>query len=185
MKTPNVKTVDRFCLMVLIVVVVLCGYWLINQGIRQERLFREEKDSLTRQIQDTRLAEMNIQQLRVSTTAAADELSNLKKRIPEDAEIGTFLKQLNGLMKKRGVTLVSVQPQPIIKEPLYQKIPIRLSCTGPFVNLYYLLQDLDTMDRLVMTERLAIGKTEQPGHCQLDLTAVVFVRELQVSNVSR
>jgi Tfp pilus assembly protein PilO len=155
----------------------------VGHGLKQERLFRQEKDLLAKQLNDTKLAEMNIQRLKASTKAITNQLSNLNRQIPEDAEIGTFLRQLDGLVKKRGVVLVSMQPQPAVKEKLYQKIPIRLSCKGPFVSLYYLLQDLDATDRLIIVEKMAIGKLEQQGRCLLDVTVLVFVRESQLSKV--
>ena len=179
----SVKVIDRSGLAVVIITILLCGYWLVGHGLKEERLFRQAKDLLSKQLNDTKVAEMNIQQLRASTKAITIELSNLNRQIPEDAEIGTFLRQLDGLVKKRGVVLVSMQPQPTIKEKLYQKIPIRLSCKGPFVSLYYLLQDLDATDRLIIVEKMTIGKLEQQGSCLLDVTALVFVREPQPSKV--
>ena len=131
MATLSVKVIDRSCLAAVVLIFLFCGYWLVGHGLKQERLFRQENDLLAKQLNDTKLAEMNIQQLRTSTKAITNELNNLNRQVPEDAEIGIFLRQLDGLVKKRGVVLVSMQPQPPIKEKLYQKIPIRLSSREP------------------------------------------------------
>jgi Tfp pilus assembly protein PilO len=177
MATPSVKTIDRLCLAAVMVTFLLSGYWLVSRGLKEETHFRTEKEQLTRQMDDKRRTEQHIERMRVSIRSTADEVTNLNRQIPDDADIGTFLKQLSGLMNKRGIALISVQPQPIIKEKLCLKIPVRVSCRGSFVNLYNLLRDLDTMSRLVVVERMALGKPEESGNCQLDLTALVFARE--------
>lgn len=183
MAALNLKVVDRLCLVAAIIMFLLCGYWLLNRTLKQDGLVRQEKALLTKQMNDMRLAERNTEQLKASIKAAADELMNLNKQIPEDVQIGTFLKHLDGLIRKRNIELITVQPQPVIKEKLYQKIPIRLSCKGSFVKLYQLIQDLDSMERLITMERMAIGKPEQSGDCQLDLTVLVFAREPKPSGV--
>jgi type IV pilus assembly protein PilO len=181
MATPSVKIVDRLSLAVVIVVLLLSGYWLFSRGLKEEGLFRSEKEQLTRQMDDKRRAEESIEKMRASIRTTADEVANINRQIPEEGDIGTFLKQLDGLVNKRGVALMSIQPQPAIKEKLCLKIPVRVSCRGSFVSLYNLLRDLDTMSRLVVVERMALGKPEESGYCQLDVTALVFAREPQSS----
>jgi Tfp pilus assembly protein PilO len=179
--TVTGKAIDRFCLAAAILALIVCGYWLFTKSIGQERLYHQEKDSLTKQVNDVGVAEKNIERLKASTRSTAEELRVLGRQIPEDAQIGLFLKQLDGLMKKREVDLISVQPQPILKEKLYQRIPIKVSCKGLFVNIYHLLQDFDTLDRFIVVDRMTLGKAERAGYCQLDLTALIFMRESQSS----
>lgn len=181
MGLPSVKIVDRVCLALVIVAFLLSGYWQFNRALKEENLFRTEKEQLTRQMADKRLAEENIEKMKASVRSTADEIANINRQIPEDADIGAFLKQLAGLMNKRGVVLILVQPQQTIKEKLCLKVPVRVSCRGSFANLYGLLRDLDTMSRLVVVERMNLGKPGESGYCQLDLTALVFARESQPS----
>jgi Tfp pilus assembly protein PilO len=181
--TITVKAIDRFCLAAAIMALIVCGYWLFVQSLRQERLYHQEKNRLTKEVNDIAVAEKNIERLRASTRSTADELRTLSRQIPEDAQIGLFLKELDGLMQKREIDLISVQPQLTFKEKLYQRIPIKVSCRGLFVNIYHLLQDLDTLDRFVVVDRMTIGKAERAGYCRLDLTVLIFMRESQSSAI--
>jgi Tfp pilus assembly protein PilO len=174
--TITVKTIDRFCLGAAIMALIVCGYWFFLQSLRQERFYHQEKNRLTKEVHDVELAEKNIERLKASTRSTAEELNVLNRQIPEDAQIGLFLKELDGLMQKREIDLISVQPQLILKEKLYQKVPIKVSCKGLFVNIYNLLQDLGTLDRFIIVDRMTIGKAERAGYCQLDLTALIFMR---------
>ncbi len=173
----ELKTLDRLCLAVVVVTVVLLGVWLLRHGVAQERLLKQEKQRVARSMEDMRLAERNIERLKVSAKATADEMARISTQIPDSAEIGDFLREVDRAMKKRGLVLVSVQPQPLIKEKLYQKIPVGLSCKGPFVSLYGLLQDLEKMDRFTMVQKMVMGKAAESGQCQLDLNLLLFVRE--------
>jgi Tfp pilus assembly protein PilO len=179
MMLPSVKTVDRLCLALVIVGFLLSGYWQFSRILKEENVFRREKEQLTKQTADKRLAEENIEKMMSYIKSAGDEVANINRQIPEETDIGTFLKQLAGLMNKRGIALISVQPQQTIKDKLCLKIPVRVSCRGPFANLYSLMRDLDTMGRLVVVERMSLVKPGESGYCQLELTALVFAREPQ------
>jgi Tfp pilus assembly protein PilO len=177
----TLKTVDRLCLIAVVLTTLFLGYHVARSGLEKERLFRQEQDRLARAMEEVRHADTRIRELEVSLRQTADELERIDRRIPENAELGEFIKQLDQAVRRRGVLLISVQPQPPIKEKLYQKIPIQLSCRGAFMNLYQLLQDLETADRLTTTQRLIMGKADQQGYCRLDLTALIFMRGAQVA----
>ena len=179
MALPNLKIIDRSCLALVIVAFLLSAFWQFNRGLKEEKLFLGEKDKLTRQAADKRLTEEDIEKMRSSVKSSADEVAKLNTQIPEDADIGTFLKQLAGFMNTRQVGLISVQPQQAVKEKLCLKIPVRVICRGPFVNLYGLLCDLDTMGRLVVVERMSLGKPGETGYCQLEMNLLVFARGSQ------
>lgn len=175
----TLKTVDRLCLIAVVLTTLFLGYLVVRGGIEKERLFRQEKGRLVRTMEEMSLADTRIRELEASLKQTADELKRIDRQIPENAELGEFLKELDQAVKRRGVLLVSVQPQSPIKEKLYQKIPIQLSCKGSFLSLYQLLQDIETADRLTTTERLVMGKADQQGYCRLDLTALLFMRGAQ------
>jgi type IV pilus assembly protein PilO len=172
----SLKIIDRLCLGAVVLLFFLAGYGALKQGFSQRALVTIEKQRIARNMEDTRTAERNIQQLKASGRTVADELRVIYQRIPENPELGEFLKQVDGAMKRRGLVLVSLRPQPVVKEKLYQRIPIHLSCKGPFVNLSGLLEDLEKLERFSVTERLMVGK-EEGGACLLDVTIVLFTRE--------
>lgn len=173
----NLKTIDRICIAVVVLTTVLLGVWLLRHGVAQERLLRQGKQRVARSMEDMRLAERNIERLKASARTTADEMARIVAQIPENAEIGNFLVEVDRAVKKRGLVLVSVQPQPLIKEKLYQKIPVGLSCKGSFVSLYGFLQDLEKMDRFTMVKKMVMGKAAESGQCELDLNLLLFVRE--------
>ncbi len=64
----------------------------------------------------------------------------------------------------------------MVEEKIYTKIPVRLIFKGSFVNIYNLLYDLETMNRMLVTENMTISRPNLNDSCQVDLTASVFQR---------
>jgi Tfp pilus assembly protein PilO len=174
--TLNLKTVDRLCLAVVVLAALFLGVWFLKQGVAQERLLKQEKQRVTKSMEDLQRTDRNIEQLKGSMRATAGAMTTLSRQIPDSAQIGEFLKGLDGIVKKRGVMLISVQPQPQVKEKIYQKIPVRVTCKGPFSGLYQMLQDIEEMDRFILMDKMIMGKGES-GECQLDLNLLLFTRE--------
>ena len=172
----SIKTLDRICLVIVVLVPLICGYWVVSQGVKQRRQIRQEKALLSGSLKDLALAETNLQRLDAAIAAARKEIRVLNDSIPDSAKIGEFLKQLDAMVKKREIVLESFQPQPVVRDKLYAKIPLRLMYRGSFVNLYHLLYDLETMSRMVEAEKIVISKSKTSEECRLDLTASVFTR---------
>ena len=172
----SIKTLDRICLVIVVLIPLICGYWVVSQGVKQRRQIRQEKARLSGSLKDLALAETNLQRLDAAIAEARTEIKVLNDSIPDSAKIGEFLKQLDAMVKKREIVLESFQPQPVVKDKLYAKIPLRLTYRGSFVNIYNLLHDLETMNRMVEAEKIVITKSKPTKECRFDLTASVFTR---------
>lgn len=174
--TLSIKTGNRICLVVVIIVSLVCGYWVMNRVVQQQREIRQENDLFSKRLKDLNVAESNLDGLKAGLDAARAELETLNKRIPESANIGEVLKQVDFLMRDRKIGLISMEPLSTVKEKLYTKIPIRLMFKGAFVNIYHLLHDLETMNRMLVMEKMTITRADLTQKCRVELTAHVFER---------
>ena len=170
----HIKTVDRICLVAVIAVFLLSGYWVVSRNVRQLRQVRQESEFLSRSVKNLGVAHMNLQRLNVAIANTKKQVKLLRDRIPGSAEIGQFLKQLDMLMKKRRIVLESLQPLPSMKEKLFTRIPVHLISRGSFVNIYQFLHDLETMNRLVHVKNINITRTDNNSACRFEVTASVF-----------
>ena len=105
-----------------------------------------------------------------------NELMILNERIPDSTQIGEFLKQVNTLMERKEVDLISIHPEAIVEEKKCNRIPVRLIFQGSFVKVYQILHELETMNRTVVMEKMQITKSVGSKHCHVDLTANIFQR---------
>jgi len=172
----KIHTLDRVCLASIITVSLAFGYWTANWTFKQHRLLRQENDLFAKKLKDLNLAETNLQHLKKVLDTARKELNILNERIPESSKIGEFLKHVNELVKERNVNLISLQPQSVIEEKHCNRIPILLVFEGSFGSVYQLLYDLETMNRMVVTETMQMTKADKAQVCRVNMTASVFER---------
>jgi len=173
---PRIRTLDRVCIVTILVISVACGYLLLSRAITEHRQVRQENELLSKRTQDLAKAENNVQRLNVLLESTQTELRVLNQSIPDSARMGEFLKQLDSLMTERRVALVSVQPLPTEEERLYTSIPLHLEFKGSFLNIYRLLNDFETMSRTMVMNKMSIKRERTDPECKVVLTASVFER---------
>ena len=177
MMTIDIKILDRICLSLVIILSVTCGYWVIKNTAKKHAELRQENEIVSKNLDELKSAEQNFENLNSLLANTKTELELLDKRIPKSANIGEVLKEVNSLMRKREIVLLSMQPLPMIEQEIYSKIPIRLMFKGSFANIYNLLYDFETMNRMLVTEKMSITRNSLNEICQADLTASVYQRQ--------
>jgi Tfp pilus assembly protein PilO len=174
--TGSLKKIHLACLAALTVTVLLTsglgGVHLLGKW----RQIREENNVVSKHWTDLNRAETNLQQLTALLGETRRQLSLLNERIPETAEMGTFIKQLQIRISARDILLLNLVPMPAVEKQQYKKVPIKIELRGSFVNIFQLLQDLETMRRIIRVEDLNILKSEAGNECIAKLTACVFER---------
>ena len=172
----NIKRLDQVCIALVIIVSLICGYWVMKGTIKQRWQLRQENEIISKAIIELKSAEENFENLNTLLADTKTELDFLDKRIPRSVNIGQVLKEIDFFMKDRNITLISLQPLPPIEEKLYTKIPIRVMFEGSFANIYHLLYDLETMNRMLVAENMDISRRSLDQKCQAVLTASVYQR---------
>ena len=170
----SLKNLDRICLFTIIIVVGMCGFWVVKQGVKQKTQIRQEVARYARGLENMNLAASNLRLLHSGLKAVKDESKAIKEQLPETVEIGKFLKQLDSLVKRRNIVLITLQPLPEEQEKYFTKIPIRLMFQGAFSDICHLLYELETMKRLLVTEKINISKSGIGEQCRVDLTLNIF-----------
>jgi Tfp pilus assembly protein PilO len=172
----NIKRFDQIGIVLVIIVSLICGYWVMKRTIKQRWQLRQENEIISKAIIELKSAEENFENLNTLLADTKTELDFLDKRIPRSVNIGQVLKEIDSFMKDRNITLVSLQPLPPVEEKLYTKIPIRVMFEGSFASIYHLLYDLETMNRMLVAEDMDISRRSLDEKCQAVLTASVYQR---------
>lgn len=172
----RLKNLDRICLIMVIVISVSSGYWVVNTSAKQQKDLQFRKELFLKRSKELSLADKSLKQHGKILDMNKGALKSLNERIPESVEIGAFLRELDSLMNKRGIRLLSVQPLPPQIKKNYTRIPIHLIFNGSYINVYHLLHDLESMTRILVIEKLNISKPSISTDCRVDLTVSVFER---------
>ena len=174
--TLSMKKTNRICLVIVVIVSLVCGSWAVMSVVKQKKRIQQENDLLSSKSTDLNLAEMSFRELKKAWDDKRKELETLNERIPETAQIGKLLKQLDSLIKERNIVLISLKPLPVVKEIRYTRIPIHLMFKGVFADIYHLLYDFETMNRVLVIEKMIISNPDCYKLCRVDLTISVFER---------
>lgn len=172
----NIKRFDQIGISLVIIVSLICGYWVMKRTVKQRWQLRQENEIISKAIIELKSAEENFENLNTLLADTKTELDFLDKRIPRSVNIGQVLKEIDYFMKDRNIVLVSLQPLPPVEEKLYIKIPIRVMFEGSFASIYHLLYDLETMNRMLVFENISISRRNLDEKCQAVLTASVYQR---------
>ena len=93
--TLGMKQLDLICLVIVVAVSVVCGYFVAGAWTRQKTKIRQENETISRKLNDLNKAGTNLEYLNRVLNDTKKELASLNEKIPESAEIGLFLKELN------------------------------------------------------------------------------------------
>jgi len=168
-----------------VLICVVSGGWAAKKGTRQKQQIHLENELITRKLQDLNLAKINLQGLKTRLDQIEADLAVLNEKIPATAEIGLFLKNVDALTTSLNLVLVNVQPFPAVSEKLYTRVPIQLTFTGAFKDAYRLLWKLETMNRLLVMEKINISQSNIDEPCRVELTADIFQRSAPVMQTKR
>jgi Tfp pilus assembly protein PilO len=172
----NIKVLDRICILAVIGILCTGGYTSVTQASREHRQVQQENELLAKRAKDVVVTEKCLQRLNILLESTRTELQELDASIPDSDNIGEFLKEMDLSTRERGMVLITVQPLPAIQEELYTKIPFHLIFKGSFGNICLLLQDLESMKRTMVMEKMSIYRSPTSPECTVDLTASVFQR---------
>jgi len=176
-----VRKLDLISLLFVVCVSAVCLTFAAASVIKQKKQMAKENVLVSIGMKDLDSAEETLQDLKQALTDTKEELELIRRRVPEPGHMGEFVKQIHALMKLRKVKLISLQPLPPVKEEAYNRIPIRLLSVGSFTDIHHLLWDLETMDRVVVMEKIVISRPDINQRCQVSLTAIVFEQEKAVN----
>ena len=168
------KHLDWTCLMMVIIISLSCGYVVAKASSRQKREILIEKEQQSKKSSELNLAKAHLKKLNQTLDETEKTLKSLNEKIPVSGSIGTFLKQLDVMMKEREIALLSVQPQPGQMEKLFSRIPIRLVFQGSFDRVYQTIHSLESLKRIVRFEKMSITDRTKMQICQVDLTLSTF-----------
>ncbi len=172
----SIRNLDRICFLLVIVVTCMGGFWVFRDAVERRATIQQEQELLSKRRDDLVLADASLQPLRALVVEKTAALQALNDRIPESAEIGKLIKQMDGLIRARDINLLSIQPQTKVREPSYTKIPVQIALSGSFESAYHFLRDLEGVDRLIDVQTMLISKSSGGGNCSIDLTANVYER---------
>lgn len=150
----------------------LCGYLPSQQRLTSLRRTRAQQRQ-TIQMAATQSAELPGLERRLRGMEKA--VTGFDLRVPADRALGTFLQQISGLMKECRLTEQVVLPGKEVKTADLNCVPIHMACKGTLTDFFGFFQKLQSLDRLVRIEKVALeNDSDLTGRIGLQVEAVIF-----------
>jgi Tfp pilus assembly protein PilO len=172
--TFNLKTLDRSCLILIVLVTLTGGYLSFSYRIKDQKRAERETELAARRSMELEMADKNLSRLEKALDTRREDIKTINDQISGTADIGSFLKQLNALTEENGIGMTSIRPMPSLKGEYYTRIPVQLICQGSFKSIFTLLRALEAMEKNLLIEKLAISRPDNQQECGLELTASIL-----------
>ena len=170
----NMRVVDMACILLLVVTVAAGGFFLQQNFSRHSSQVKLEKEQLSAQKNSLKLAVAKLATLESQFREQEDRVLELSKRVPKTPDMGDLLSQVHGLVKQRNIALIDFNHKPAQGFERYKLIPVQIIVNGDFLNIYRLIHDLETLNRVLIFEKIMIKKQEGKNLCQAIFMASVF-----------
>ncbi len=99
--------------------------------------------------------------------------------LPEDAEMASFLQDLNGLAERSGLAIHLVEPRPEEPGEHYVRLPVTLQVRGRFHQLARFLYNVSELDRAISMENIHLHEPSAEGQdvvLNVELLATTYRR---------
>ncbi len=133
---------------------------------RQETATALERDK-------TRATELAL--IRGEVTRMTEQLNYFNRRLPNQQELGQFLKDVSGYARSSGLDGATFQPQKPVQGELYVRMPIEMHFQGRFSDLYGFLRQAKNMTRLTHVREMTVRNDKDlGGRCAIDMTMTIY-----------
>jgi type IV pilus assembly protein PilO len=148
---------------------------------------------LTEDLEGARAANAQLQQQMVQAQARQQEYIDLREQLasregldranlrvlPEQAEIASFLQDLNRLAEMSGLAMRLVEPRPEEPEAQYIRLPVSLHVAGRYHQLMRFMYSVSRLERAISLEDIGLASPRVEGEdvlIDVEVMATTFRR---------
>lgn len=105
------------------------------------------------------------------------ELENYEAKIPEQSDIGGFLRKIADLMNENNLSGQMIEPHKEIKAEKLNCIPVKMQCKGNLAQIFEFYRQLQGLDRLVRIEHVKLSNdSDFNGQISMESMAIIYYR---------
>ena len=173
----SVQTIDRIGMAAVAATVVVCLAGGGGAALRMHRHVQMQSERTRQAAQDRAAVRTAVDALQRTLTETRREYAALRALIPESGHSDEFHRRLMVLLQERHVVRCALEPQAPVQEGARVRLPVRIACSGTFVDLQRLLYDLETLDRVTTLDSLTLTRPNPADPCQVDIRLSAYERK--------
>jgi type IV pilus assembly protein PilO len=99
--------------------------------------------------------------------ASLEQQMEIEKRIvPDEKEVDTFMKMLDGEAAKAGIELRRYTAQPTSNKEFYTEVPFEIELDGSYYSMMNFFDRVAKLERIVNVSGLLVANTKKPGEAK-------------------
>ena len=157
------STAQKALVLLLIVVLSSVLYWLILLRPLASELSTEEEIEMRLNGEERTWATKQQSYQRDKETLVAQQTREREqvKILPNEANMDSFLDQLNGLAELAGLELESTTPADEEPAVFYARVPVALRVSGRYHQIAKFFYNVSRLDRIINMENIEISSPDQ------------------------
>jgi Tfp pilus assembly protein PilO len=169
------KTMNLLCVSTLLVLVLGSYLGLFRPQMQRLAALHSQERSLQQQSDLHAQVRVGVDQLQAQITASERRLTVFDQQLPHDAQLETFLRQLDQVAQRTGFTMTLIKPGQAQPGELYGTVPIAITAESSFPAFYNFLTALPELPRLTKIDALSITRKPESPVCDISFTLLVYV----------
>src|SRR6266849_8054788 len=124
----------------------------------QQRLDDKVKENAELETYRPRLAEIERQ-----LASLKQQLEIERRIVPDEKEVGGFMKMLDAEAMKAGIELRRYTAKPAAAKEFYTEVPFEMELDGPYYSMLNFFDKVGKLERIVNVSALLVSTTKKPG----------------------
>src|SRR2546422_9718074 len=155
-------------------VLVLAG--IVGTGALYYTVFKSQRDenaSAQTKLQAKVRENAELEAYKPKLADIERQLASLKQQleierriVPDEKEVGGFMKMLDAEAMKAGIELRRYTAKPTSSEDFYTEVPFEMELDGPYYSMLNFFDKVGKLERIVNVSALLVSTTKKPGEAK-------------------
>lgn len=158
--------------------VVMCAtavYSLLHAPTRQRIAETHNRiEEVLLSVQNAPLIRQQHQKASATLQYVTWRIAAVQRRVPREADAGTFLKEIAQIAAAEGLTIKDFQPEPPFAKGGYAELAVTVKGQGSFAGICSFLDQLSKLKRLSKVKDLTVSAAEEATDYPMTATLLIY-----------
>ncbi len=173
----NLSPVKKLGLVMLVVVLIVGGYWYSFYRSKAKTIDRLRGDLSNKQakLNENEAIARNLPRFKKEVEKLNLQLSKVVQELPNSREIPNLLETISNLGAVNGLEVLYIKPKNDVDQGFYAEVPISIKVKGGYHELGLFLDAVSNLPRIINVSDISIGNAKEDartGGIVLDISAL-------------
>ena len=135
-----------------------------------------QKKALSKELANGKEVVLNLSRIKQEIEGIERRHREFENQLPNRKNVEDFIVQINDIANKSGLIISAIKPQGIIQKDIYSEVPITISASATFPEVYKFLILLKKIPRINKVESVNIKNTGmKTNQCDVSMLLKIFI----------